>query len=125
MRDKTFIIAMAMMATMATTACTDNNDTDVTKPTIDLIEPEDGAELRIGSANGVHFEAEFADDVMLSSYKVDIHNNFDGHNHSSNKAVSTTDFTYTQSWSLSGHRNQTVHHHEIRVPADATPGKYH
>jgi len=49
---------------------------DTTKPVIELIEPEEGAELLIGSENGVHFEMDLSDNEQLASYKVEIHNNF-------------------------------------------------
>ena len=78
--------------------------------------------MKIGAA--VHFEMELSDDTELRSYKVDIHNNFDGHNHT--KAVfETVDFTYSKSWDVSGLKNTLVHHHEIVIPENATPGNYH
>ena len=58
----------------------------VTKPVIDLIEPEEGAVLKIGNEKGVHFEMNLSDDVMLKSYKINIHNNFDHHGHDSRAA---------------------------------------
>lgn len=108
----------------------DDDKGDNVKPTINLIEPAEGDTLRIGAENGVHFEVEFVDDVMLGSYSVNIHPNFDGHTHSSATLKSTSDegtvdFNFNKSWSLSGLKNSEVHHHEIIIPANATPGKYH
>lgn len=115
-----YISAIILFSTLFS-ACT-NDSEDVSKPVINLIEPEDGHALKIGAA--VHFEMELSDDTELRSYKVDIHNNFDGHNHT--KAVSeTVDFTYSKSWDVSGLKNTLVHHHEIVIPANATPGNYH
>ncbi len=79
-----YISAILLFSTLFS-ACT-NDSEDVSKPVINLIEPEDGHALKIGAA--VHFEMELSDDTELRSYKVDIHNNFDGHNHT--KAVSET-----------------------------------
>ena len=39
--------------------------------------------LKIGNGKGVHFEMNLSDDVMLRSYKINIHNNFDHHGHDS------------------------------------------
>ena len=64
-------------------ACDNDEKGDVTKPVIDLIEPEEGAVLKIGNGKGVHFEMNLSDDVMLRSYKINIHNNFDHHGHDS------------------------------------------
>ena len=101
----------------------DKNDGDTVKPVINLIEPEEGTALRIGDDHGVHFDMELSDDVMLKSYKVDIHSNFNGHAHLKS-THSTVDFTFNKSWEVSG-KNTTIHHHEIKIPSNATPGNYH
>jgi hypothetical protein len=98
-------------------------DGDAEKPVIYLEEPAEGDELQIGGANGVHFEAEFSDNENLASYKVDIHPNFDGHTHTRSTSE-TVDFELNQSWLISG-KNASIHHHEIKIPENATPGDYH
>ena len=98
-----------------------HDDGDTTKPVIDLIEPEEDAVLQIGDK--VHFEMEVSDNEMLSSYKVEIHPNFDGHTH--NRTTRTTDFYFERTWDLSGKKNDDIHHHDIVIPGDATPGHYH
>jgi hypothetical protein len=103
------------------TACEEDGDT--TKPVINLLEPEEDAVLKIGDTHGVHFDMEVSDDVMLKSYKVEIHNNFDGHTHS--RTTRTTPFYFEKTWDLSGKKNADIHHHEIKIPEDATPGHYH
>jgi len=95
-------------------------DGDTEKPVINLIEPEDGDVLKIGS--DIHFEMELSDNVMLKSYKVEIHSNFDGHGHRS--TASTINFTFSKSWDVH-QRNAFIHHHEIEIPESATPGDYH
>jgi len=81
--------------------------------------------LRIGS--DVHFEADFSDNEMLGSYMVEIHNNFDGHDHkvAATRAEGSEPFFFKKSYDLSGQRNAHVHHHDIVIPANATPGNYH
>ncbi len=103
-------------------SCDKDDDADTTKPVIELDEPEDGDELVIGE--GVHFECDFSDNVMLGSYMVEIHNNFDHHSHS--KATDgTVPFFFKKEWSLNGLKNSHVHHHEIVIPENTTPGDYH
>jgi hypothetical protein len=97
---------------------------DTIKPVIDLIEPEEGAALQIGNPNGVHLEMDLSDNEMLAAYKVDIHPNFDNHEHT-RADNGTTDFYSVNSWVISGEKNTHIHHHEIKIPADATPGNYH
>ncbi len=109
-------------------SCDNKEDSDTTKPVIDLIEPADGEVLEIGDEHGIHLDMLLEDNEMLGSYLVDIHPNFgDGHTHAHAKAASseTKDFNFKRSWDLSGKKNADVHHHEILIPADATPGKYH
>ena len=98
---------------------------DSTPPVINLIEPEDGAILKIGSS--IHFDMELSDNEMLFSYKVEIHNAFDGHEHTKSLKAQdgTTPFAFQKSWDVSGQKNAKIHHHEIVIPQDATPGNYH
>jgi uncharacterized membrane protein len=58
---------------------------------------------------------------------VNFHPNFDGHGHTETRAgetAETVDFEYDKSWNISG-KNADVHHHEIKIPENATPGDYH
>jgi hypothetical protein len=122
---KFFTLCLTAIFFLAFTACKEDNDT--TKPLINLIEPEDGAILHIGDENGVHFEAEFSDNEALSSYKVDIHPNFNNHSHAITKSdAETVDFVFEKSWTtIAGKKSAPVHHHEIKIPENATPGDYH
>jgi hypothetical protein len=100
----------------------DGKDGDTTKPVINLIEPENDDTLQIGGT--IHFDAEFSDNEMLASYKVDIHNNFDNHGHATKQTAETVAFEYIKTWPLSK-KNEKIHHHEIAIPENATPGEYH
>jgi uncharacterized membrane protein len=118
-----FTICLMAIFFLAFVAC--KEDSDTTKPVINLIEPEDGDVLQIGNENGVHFEVEFSDHEMLASYKVDIHSNFDNHSHAATKGeAETEDFNKSWTWTITG-KNTSFHHHEIRIPKNATPGDYH
>jgi len=103
-------------------------ESDTVPPVINLIEPENEDLLHIGG--DVHFEMELSDNEGLKSYKVEIHNNFDGHGHetavrSTGQDAVTVPFAFNKSWDVSGQKNASIHHHEIIIPADATPGHYH
>ena len=114
-------------------SCSSDNGTD--KPEISNLEPTEGELLQIG--NNIHFSADISAQSGLKSYKVDIHNNFDGHAHTkgiqdsiaySFNKIWTTDKTDGES--LLGKKNTTLHHHEIEIPAfvEGKPvrtGKYH
>ena len=120
------VFSLMALCLLFVTSCDNDETADVTKPQINLIEPCEGDELLIGDEHGVHFEAEFVDNVMLSSYMIEIHSNFNDHNHATRSSDdATVAFSYKKSFDLSGKVNAYVHHHDIIIPANATPGKYH
>jgi hypothetical protein len=118
------IICVFTISSFIFSSCDETDKGDTTKPVIDLIEPEEGVALRIGSENGVHLEMDLSDNEMLASYKVEIHNNFDNHGHTraGNEAVP---FAFEKTWDVSGKKNVHIHHHEIKIPANAAEGNYH
>jgi hypothetical protein len=122
MKNKIYIASICFL-TIYSFLYTSCDDGDTTKPVINLVEPEEGDSLLIGG--DVHFDVKFSDNEMLGSYKVEIHNNFNDHGHDLRAAGDTVDFTFEKVWDLSGKKNTDVHHHEIEIPGDATPGKYH
>lgn len=108
-------------------SCSKEDEGDTIKPVIDLLEPEEGAILRIGSSHGVHFEMNLHDNEAIASYKINIHNNFDGHSHTrASEAGITKPFTFERTYTdKAGQKDAYVHNHDIKIPADATPGNYH
>ena len=117
------IISLLAMSVFAFISC-DDSDSDTTKPVI-----EEGQELKIGDEHGVHFEMDLSDDVMLKSYMIEIHSNFDHHSHGKSRAAATgeatVDFSFNRSYDISGKKTAHIHHHDIVIPANATPGDYH
>ena len=102
------IISLLAMSVFAFISC-DDSDSDTTKPVIELSEPEEGQELKIGDEHGVHFEMDLSDDVMLKSYMIEIHSNFDHHSHGKSRAAATdeatVDFSFNRSYDISGKKN--------------------
>lgn len=117
------IVSILAVSALFVSCSDDEKDGDTTKPVINLIEPEEGAMLKPGST--IHFEMDLSDDVMLGSYKVEIHNNFDGHDHTKAAADETVAFAFNRSWDVSAQKNTHIHHHEIEIPANAKEGNYH
>ena len=66
---------------------------------------------------------------MLKSYMIEIHSNFDHHSHGKSRAAATgeatVDFSFNRSYDISGKKTAHIHHHDIVIPANATPGDYH
>ncbi|MDR2919890.1 MAG: DUF4625 domain-containing protein [Tannerella sp.] len=118
------IVSLAVFSFIFT-SCDDDGDT--TPPVINLIEPEDGDVLKIGS--DIHFDMELSDNETLKSYKVEIHENMSkphDHGNSLKSGSDTEYFSYQNTWlDIEGLRNTSVHHHQIVIPENATPGAYH
>lgn len=107
-------------------SCGDDGDT--TPPVINLIEPEDGEVFEIGTH--LHIDMEVSDDVMLASYRIEIHSNFDGHEHDdhahSRAEAGTVDFKLDRKVTITGEKMEDdIHIEDIEIPANATPGTYH
>ena len=125
---KNILFIATLFATLFITSCEKTGNTDTTKPVIELKSPAEGETLEAGSDNGVHFEMELSDDVALESYKIEIHNAFDGHSHAKAEGAHEhegTPFKFYKVYDVSGKRNAHIHHHEIVIPSDATHGNYH
>lgn len=119
------IICLLAMSSFVFISC-DESDSDTTKPVIELHEPQEGQALEIGNDHGVHFDMDLSDDGMLKSYMIEIHSNFDHHPHGrSISAEGTESFSFNRSYDISGKKTAHIHHHDIVIPANATPGDYH
>lgn len=138
MKKVNFLTVVILVALSVSFISCEKENIDTQKPTIQILEPGANEHLLIGDEEGVHFEVEFADNIALKSYKVDIHSNFDGHTHSHApakvQATTTADsvaFSYNNSWNdILDKKNATVHHHDIKIPAmvngqPVKEGNYH
>lgn len=70
------ILLISCIATGLLSAC---KQTDKTKPTVTFHSPADSSVYIAGT--DLPFAADFFDDENLAQYKIDIHDNFDGHKH--------------------------------------------
>ena len=105
------MISLLVMTASVFTACSDSDNplNDTTKPVIDLKSPTEGQTLTIGSEHGVHFEMDLSDDVMLKSYKIEIHSNFDHHSHDTRAAGTTVDFAFNRAYDVSEQKTAHIH----------------
>lgn len=132
MNTKINLIILAVLGLFLTVsfASCGEDEGDITPPIINLISPADGATIEAGTA--LELEMELSDNDMLKSYKVNIHNAFDGHTHgdaddhehAKAAEAESKPFSIDKIWSLS-ENSVKVKHTEIVIPENATPGNYH
>ena len=74
MKTKFYFLVISLLAicSVCLPACDNDEKGDVTKPVIDLIEPEEGAVLKIGNEKGVHFEMNLSDCLHGSRYRIKV-----------------------------------------------------
>ncbi len=122
-----FAVACVALPAALFIACKDDGDT--TLPVIVLNSPAEEARLHIGEE--FDLDMDLSDNEMLASYKVEIHDAFDGHEHDhdhdhsrSTGAEEDVVFNYERSWNIPGQKSADIHH-EIAIPDNAVPGHYH
>lgn len=119
---KKFIITTLALSVLALNACKkDDNDSkpkDTAKPAITLTTPTTGAE--IVSGNAIVVAGKITDDTELSQYKIEIHDDFDGHTHL--KTGSPT-FKFDTIVNISG--KEALLNLTINTPVDVAAGPYH
>lgn len=131
------VYLFSLSVTLVLTACSDDDDiiVDTQAPVIEINNPTEGQAISPGSV--IHFDADFTDNVELSSYKIDVHNAFDGHSHQTRTmAVSSGDDSQDNPWNYnevfsieSGQDNFHAHEH-ISIPTEingqpVSQGHYH
>ena len=134
MKKSVIFLAVLTIATVGFVSC-ENENLDNEKPVVQIVSPVEDEMVRPG--NDIHFEVELSDNVALSSYKVNMHGAFDGHDHGVGGTRNTINLTETDSvefsktWlesdfialgeePIAGMRNATIHHHHIEIPATIT-----
>lgn len=104
-------------------ACKDDENgeiIDTTPPTISGVEHEMTVEP------GEEFDLEFVleDDIALGEARIDIHDDFDAHDHEGGRMM-VTPFEYTTILDEMRGETRYVAHVHIDIPADAATGPYH
>lgn len=132
-----FRIILIAALFVAATIVSCNKEGDTTKPTIELYEPEDGEVFAAGGE--ICVEMDLSDDTALASFKIDVHNAFDGHEHTTEDSKSSDDddyntdtdnaFSYNKTSEdlgidISGLKNSFQHIH-LEIPETAAHGDYH
>jgi len=119
------------------TGCSSSDDdfTDTVSPEIDQSIP--GAFplscSQVQRGETFTFKVRFTDNLELGSYGIDIHNNFDHHNHDTETGNCPMDpvktpenpFVLIKNQSIPGGLKTYDAEMEIEVPADVDPGDYH
>jgi hypothetical protein len=110
------IILFLLLAIILAPGC---KKKDITKPTQKLHSPLNNSEHAVGGT--LNFSATFEDNEELSQYKLEIHENFDDHDHRS--ITNTIDWEIDVVGDLSGKLQEV--NRDFIIPANATPGWYH
>ncbi|MDH6359056.1 DUF4625 domain-containing protein [Parabacteroides sp. PF5-9] len=136
MKTRTFFTLLSLVvAFVSFNSCDDDGDTS--KPVIQIIQPEDGAELLIGSTLLVKLE--LSDNEALRSYRINIHDaaghshgegiheeeeeDDDEHDEHAEEDHKENPFSFDKSWDVSG--DKATVEQQITIPKDVSPGKYH
>lgn len=130
-----FMLAIIALAGLFT-ACSGSDDDkiDTEYPVIDIVAnafPIQCSEVTRGQK--FTFKAKFTDNVALGSYSLDIHHNFDHHNHSTevNDCVAepikkpVKPMLYINSVTIPEGLKSYDATQEINIPEDIDPGDYH
>lgn len=119
---------------LAIFSCTEKEEIDQEKPQIDLNYsqnfPTSCVELKRGEK--FIFKARFTDNVTLGSYNIEMHHNFDHHNHDTQvgscsfeaKKTAVNPFKFNQSFSIPSGK-EFLAQQEILIPSDVDSGDYH
>jgi hypothetical protein len=116
---------------LALFSCGGSEDKDMQKPEIQIVSPQNCAELQRGES--FTFTAHFADNAELGSYNLEIHHNFDHHSHSTDSEDCEPDTTKTpvNAWVFNQNYAIPAGSHtfdasvEIAIPTDIDEGDYH
>lgn len=116
-------------------SCGQDNDHDIEKPVIDMSDPSAFPLTcdMVYRGESFTFKALFTDNRELGNYNIEIHNNFDGHSHSTDDVDCEPDekkkpvkpFVYNKDFSIPDGQISYRAEATIDVPADIDTGDYH
>lgn len=137
MRMKSFSVNVVLGALLLLSGCSKENEVtpDTEYPQIDITGANAFPKVCSTVKRGEKFvfRAQLSDNAQLGSVSVDIHNNFDHHNHSTEVESCTLEpvktpikpFLLIQSYPIPAGLKTYDVQQEITVPADVDPGDYH
>ncbi len=123
------ILPFFLAAVLFTSCSDDDTVVDTEKPQISVAEPHNLDEFTPGSE--LHIEATFTDNVELSSYKIEIHEDFDDHTHAINKTSHDINpWSLDETFTIPAGKTlyDAVHHFDIPTEINGNPiseGVYH
>lgn len=131
MKTRLNIFLPVFVAAFIFTSCSsdDDNVVDTQRPQISIAEPHNQDEFAPGDE--VHIEATFTDNVELSSYKIEIHDDFDDHTHAFLKdSHDSNPWSYENTFTITAGQTsfEAVHHIDIPTEINGNPiseGRYH
>ncbi len=130
---KIYILTIILLF-LSIVSCTKEEVDDV-KPVIDLtvtdVYPINCSSVQRGSV--INFKVQFSDNKELGSYSIDIHHNFDHHNHSTQVETCNLDpiktpispWTFIQNYSIPSGQKAYTATGTINVPNAIDTGDYH
>ena len=129
MKKVIYLSAIAIVSVFIFNAC---GREDLKKPFVSIVSPFEGGHVEPGGK--IELIASMMDDTELGSYKIEIHDAFDGHTHSQDlpgmqKSIAhegeTEDFSFSQTYTDA--EGKDFHHISLNIdiPENATEGEYH
>lgn len=135
MKSIKLVLLFLASASLFTACSSDNDSVDTEYPVIDISSsdafPVQCSEVSRGEK--ITFRALFSDNAELGSYSLDIHHNFDHHNHSTEVNDCSNDpvkkpvnpMLYINSVTIPKGLKSYQAVQEISIPQDIDPGDYH
>ena len=115
MKRNYYLAALVVLLAISVQSCK-KDDVDAEAPKIVEFSVDN---TTVAAGNEIHADLNFTDNEALKSYKIDIHDNFDGHSH----GKVGQRWSYQEIVEISG--KDFVDHKHVDVPADAFSGPYH
>lgn len=126
-----FTALVTLLAVFLFFGCEEEPITDLEKPAIELIFPQSCDTIYIGES--FTLRTLLSDNEKLSSYSVELHNNFDQHGHSTESVACDLDeakapvnpFYYRESYEINGEPGEFTTNLAIEIPDGVDEGDYH
>lgn len=129
-------LSIAALLTIVFAGCKKDSNNEIDTEYPEIITTTSSAPQQCGvftRGQTYTFKAIFSDNKELGAYSLDIHHNFDHHNHSTEVSQCTFDpkktavkpFLFIQDYKIPAGSKRYEATAQINVPADIDPGDYH